>query len=147
AATYLAKTVQLAPDEPAAHYALGVAYVNSGRYVEGQEELRTAIRMQETAATVNWLGIALMYQSKESDAVPYFWRALQLNPDRYLSWMYLGICYRRMHRMTEAEQANRRGLQMAEAELAKNARSGSVHGFTAYLSASLGDSHRAESEL
>jgi tetratricopeptide (TPR) repeat protein len=147
AATYFAKTVQVEPDEPAAHYALGGAYVNSGRFAEGEQELRTAIRMQETTSALNWLGLALMHQSKESEAIQYFWRALQLNPDRYLSWMDLGICYRRLHRKTEAEQANRRGLQAAEAELAKNARSGYIRSFLAYLSASLGDSHRAESEI
>ena len=147
AADYFAKTVQLVPDEPGAHYALGVAHVNSGRYSEAQDELRTAITMHETAAAVNWFGIALMYQSKEAEAIPYFWRAVQLNPERYLSWMDLGICYRRLNRKSEAEQANRRGLEQADAELAKNPRNGYVRGFLAYLSLSLGDRHRAESEI
>jgi hypothetical protein len=61
--------------------------------------------------------------------------------------MYLGICYHRMHRMTEAGQANRWGLQIVEAELANNPRNGNVRGFLAYFSASLGESHRAESEI
>jgi tetratricopeptide (TPR) repeat protein len=147
AVTYFERTVQMVPDEAAAHYALGGAYVNAGRYVEGEEELRTAIRMQETAAAQNWLGIALMYQSREAEATQAFLRALQLNRERYISWMYLGIGYRRMDRIIEAAQANRQGLQMAEAELAKNARSGSVRSFLAYLSATLGDPHRAGSEI
>jgi tetratricopeptide (TPR) repeat protein len=144
---YFAKAVELAPDEGGTHYALGIVYVNTGRYVEAEHELRTTISLQETAAALNWLGQALMYQSKEPEAVPYFWRALQLKPDRYLSWMDLGICYRRMHRMAEAEQANRRGLEVAQAELKKNPRSGYVRSFLAYLSASLGDANRAESEI
>jgi len=144
---YFLKTVELVPDEAAARYALGVSYVDSGRYAEGEEELRAAIRLQETPPAVNWLGQALMYESKESEAVPYFWRALQLKPDRYVSWMDLGICYRRMSRKIEARQANRRGLEVAEAELTKNPRSGDVRAHLAYLAASLGDRHRAESEI
>jgi serine/threonine protein kinase/tetratricopeptide (TPR) repeat protein len=147
AVVYLGRAVQLEPDEPAPHYALGVAQVDSGQFVEGEKQLRAALALHETPEALNWLGLALMYQSRESEAVPYFWRALQLNPDRYLSWMDVGICFRRMNRRTEADQANRKGLQEAEEALSKNARNGYVRSFLAYLSASLGDVHRAESEI
>ena len=50
-------------------------------------------------------------RSKDREAIPYFLRSLELRPQSPLSWMYLGIAYRRLHRNTEAESANRRGLK------------------------------------
>jgi len=88
-----------------------------------------------------------MYQRRETEAIPFLERTVQLEPDRYLAWMDLGICYRRTNRTSDASAANRRGLQAAEAEMARNPRSGYVRSFLAYLCAATGDRRRAESEI
>ncbi len=147
AAKQFSKAVALDPGEPGVHFALASAYTNLGRYGDAESELRLATGMKETATAVHALGMVLMYQSRDQDAIPYFLRAIELSPDRYLSWMDLGICYRRTDRPAEAAKANQRGLELAEVEMAKNPRDGYVRSFLAYLCARTGDRRRAESEI
>ena len=88
-----------------------------------------------------------MYERKEQEAIPQFQRALSLNPNRYLSWMNLAICYRRTNHAAESGAANRKGLGAVEKELARDPRSGYLRSMLAYLCARLGDRMRAESEV
>ncbi len=138
---------QLAPREPELHRVLGVAYTNIGRFSQAERELRLAISLKETAPTRHALGAVLMYERKEAEAIPQFLRALNLNPNRYLSWMNLAICYRRTNHPADSAAANRKGLAAVEEELAQNPRSGYVRAVLAYLCARLGDRTRAESEV
>jgi Flp pilus assembly protein TadD len=141
------RVVQLAPREPEAHRVLGAAYTNIGKFSEAEQEFRRAISLQETTPALHGLGQALMYEQKEQEAIPQFLRALSLNPNRYLSWMELAICYRRTNRAAESAAANRKGLAAVEKELAQNPRNGYLRAVLAYLSARLGDRTRAESEV
>ena len=147
AVKYLSKMVELAPDEPAGHLALGTTFTNLGRFQEAESEFRFAIHLQETPAVLHALGLALMYQSKDQGAIPYFMSALKLRPDRFLSWMELGNCYRHLDQAADAERAYRRGLELAETEMARNPRDGYARSHLAYLCARLGDRGRAESEI
>jgi hypothetical protein len=61
--------------------------------------------------------------------------------------MTLGTAYRRLHLITESERANRRGLELAEIEMRRNPKSGYVRACLSYMSASLGDRRRAESDI
>jgi tetratricopeptide (TPR) repeat protein len=88
-----------------------------------------------------------MYQGRDREAIPYLLRALHAGPERYLWWMNLGIAYRRVNLPAESGRANRRGLELAEAELSRNPRNGYVRSFLAYLCTQLGERKRAESEI
>jgi tetratricopeptide (TPR) repeat protein len=72
---------------------------------------------------------------------------LSLGPERYLWWMNLGTAYRRVNLIPDSERASRRGLELAEAEVSKNPRSGYVKSHLAYLCARIGDKRRADSEI
>ncbi len=144
---YFVKAVELAPDEPNPRFALGVAYEDLGRFDDAERELRKALDLQETANALHTLGIVLMYEGKDADAIPYLERTVHLETERYLAWMDLGICYRRMNRAADAAAANRRGLQAAETEMARDPRNGYVRSFLAYLCAATGNRQRAESEI
>ncbi len=144
---HMLRAEELAPKEPELHRVLGVAYTNVGKFSEAEQEFRLAISLRETAPTLHALGVALMYEQKEQEAVPQFLRALSLNPNRYLSWMNLAICYRRTNHAAESDAANRKGLAAVEKELAQNPRNGYVRSVLAYLCARLGDRMRAESEV
>jgi tetratricopeptide (TPR) repeat protein len=152
-AKYHKRAVELAPYEPNLHYNLAVAYVDLGRFAEAESELRDSIGLKGTMGALYKLGQVSMYQSKDREAIPYLQGALKLNLPpgsvflRYYALMYLGIAYRRLDLRAEAKDANRRGLQMAEADMARNPRDGYVRGFLGYFSAALGDRSRAESEL
>ncbi|HEV2199131.1 MAG TPA: protein kinase [Bryobacteraceae bacterium] len=144
---YLQKVAQLAPKEPEAHRVLGVVQTNLGKFAEAEREFRFAISLKETEPALDGLGVTLMYQRREPEAIPNFLEALRLNPNRYLSWMNLAICYRRTNRPAESAAANRKGLVTAEKEMAQNPRSGYVRSVLAYLCARLGDRSRADSEI
>jgi tetratricopeptide (TPR) repeat protein/predicted Ser/Thr protein kinase/TolB-like protein len=138
---------QLAPEEPEAHRVLGAAYTNIGKFGDAEQEFRRAISLKETTNALHGLGEALMYEQKEQEAIPQFVRALSLNPNRYLDWKDLAICYRRSNHRAQSAAANRKGLAVAEKEMAQNPRDGYVRSVLAYLSARLGDRTRAESEV
>ena len=88
-----------------------------------------------------------MYQRRDRDAIPYILRALQLGTGQYRWWTNLGTAYRRLDRVSESRRAYRRGLALAEADIAENPRNGTVRAYLAYLCAQVGDRGRAESEL
>jgi tetratricopeptide (TPR) repeat protein len=143
----LTRVEQLAPRETEAHRVLGVAYNDIGKFSEAERELRIAISLKETASSLHSLGEALMYEQKDREAIPQFLRVLSLDPNRYLSWKDLAICYRRTNHPAESVSANRKGLAAAEKEMAQNPRNGHVRAVLAYLSARLGNRTRAESEV
>ena len=147
AVVHFRKAVELAPEEPSMHFALGLAYENLGQFTLAENELRLAIQLRETPISVHALGVVLLFEGRESEALSNFVRALSLSPQRHLWWMNLGTAYRRMGLPADAERANRRGLALAEEEMIKNPRSGYVRSHLAYLCARLGDRRRAESEI
>jgi eukaryotic-like serine/threonine-protein kinase len=141
------RAVVLAPAEPNAHFAFANAYLNLGRYTEAEGELRLAIQLRETSISLQTLGLVLMYERREREAIPFLSRACVLNPHRYVAWMHLGTCYRRTNHPTEAARAYQSGLEAAEREVVKNPRSGYARSFLSYLCANTGDRHGAESEV
>jgi len=147
AVPYFMRAVDLAPDELNPRFALSVAYTNLGRFAEAESELRFSISSKETPSALHALGLALMYQGKDQEAIPYFLRSLDLRPQSSLSWMYLGIAYRHENLASYSEQANRRGLKLAEEDLQREPGSGYLRCFVGYFSAALGDRRRAESEI
>ncbi len=147
AADHFARTVELAPSEPNAHYALGVTYLNLGRFPDAEGQLRFAIHMSETPAALSELGLVLMYEGKDQEAIPYIARALSLDPAQYLWWMNLGIAYRRTNRQAESDRASRRALELAEKDLTQDPRNGVIRSYLAYLCARMGDPLRAASEI
>jgi tetratricopeptide (TPR) repeat protein len=152
AAKYLKKAVELAPGEPTLHWGLGQIYQDLGQFGAAEYELRNSIGLQETMSAVHELGIILMYEGKARDAIPFFVRASKLNSPpggtrRYSPLMYLGIAYRQLNLPREASDANQRGLDMAEVDMARNPRDGYARAFLGYFSAALGQRRRAESEI
>jgi tetratricopeptide (TPR) repeat protein/TolB-like protein len=147
AVKHLRKAVQLAPDEPDTHFALGVGYMSSGQLGAAENELWLAIRLHETTTALHTLGVVLMDQGRDSEAISYILRALRLGPERYLWWMNLGTAYRRVKLRAESERAYRRGLELAEVEMRSNPRSGYVKSQLAFLCARLEDKGRADSEI
>ncbi len=140
------KMVQLAPDLWEAHFALALPYLNWGHYAEGESELRIALRFRETSRTLLNLGVALMYQDRNPEAISYFQRALEIGPPTDLMYLNLGTSLRRALLPNEARGAYQQGLELAETELAKNPHDGALRSNLAYLCARLDQRSRAESE-
>lgn len=145
----LRQAINLAPDEPALHLGLGTTYANLGQYIDLEQEVRTVLRLAETAPALHALGLALMYQGRDREAIPYFRQALRLEPGQHLWWMNLAIAFRRTGAKGESEKANARALRIAERSLSADPREadGKVRAQLAYLCARLGNKERAESEI
>ncbi len=118
-----------------------------GRFDAAENELRTSIRLQETADSLNTLGVVLIYQGRDRQAIPIIARALNLGPEQYSWWMNLGTAYRHGGFLSDSERAYRRGLDLAEAGMTKNPRDGTIRSHLAYLCAQLGEGQRAKSEI
>jgi Flp pilus assembly protein TadD len=91
--------------------------------------------------------MALMYQGKDQEAIPFLVRAVSQSPDESHWWMDLGIAYRQANLPVESEKAFRQGLEQAEKSMARDPRDGVVRSRLAFLAARLGDRNRAESEI
>ena len=147
AAKAFRKAVELAPDEPEPHRVLGGAYKSMGRFSEAESELRTSLRLAERPLSMHALGVILMNQGRDREAIRYIRRALDIGPERFLWWLNLSIACRRCGLMAESRKACSRGLELAEAEMARNPRDGYVRSALGYLVGRLGDASRAESEI
>jgi len=143
----LRKAVALAPDEPDARYYLAGAYMSLGQFQAAETELRIALSFGETVNVLDTLGTTLMYEGHEEDAIPFYKRTLVIDPKDYWAWTNLGICYRRLNRIEESEEATRSGLDAAEAAEQQNPRRGYTRAYVAYLHARLGHRQLAEQEI
>jgi len=141
------KTVALEPNEPNPRFALSNAYMNLGRFTQAESELRRSIALKETPSAAQMLGVTLMYENKDQEAITYLLRALELRPQSALTLMYLSIAYRRAGMTSESDEANRRGLKLADEDLQRDPASGYVRCLVGYFSAALGDDKRAKSEI
>jgi tetratricopeptide (TPR) repeat protein len=147
AAHYLQKTVELAPNEWHTWYGLGLAHLKSGQFASAKDELRSSISLKETSTALNALGLALMYEGEDRQAITHILRALKIAPKKYLCWMNLGTAYHRVHLLSDSQRAYRRALDLAEEDIDGNPRSEPLRTDLALLYARLGDRRRAESEL
>ena len=141
------KMVDLAPNLAESHYALGAALGYLGRWTEAENELRAAIRLQDSAEAEHTLGAILLDSGKTREATACFLRALDLGLKIPLLWMNLGLSYGREGLENDAEAAFRSGLAAAEKDLTIDPRDGSERAQLAYFAARLGDLRRAEFEI
>ncbi len=141
------RATELAPENPDTHYALGAALVNLGRFGEAEPEFRASAGLGDSSKVQNSLGVVLMYQRREAEAIPHFRRALELEPELVVALQNWGISARRIGRTAESTKANRRGLEIAERKLAANPQDGNERALLANLAAACGDRRRAELEV
>lgn len=141
-----AKAITLQPDEANLYFALGGSLVRKGDFVEAEKAFRQAARLMETAEATDALGVSLMFQGREAEALPQFERAVELQPGLHLHHLHLGQALARLGKRERAKAAFRQARAVAEGELAVNPRSGHVRAMLAYALAQGGDHRYAELE-
>ncbi len=141
------KVIELAPRFYEAYTNLGGALSDMGDQDAAVVALTKSLSIKETAPAFNGLGAARAYQRRDAEAIPLYRNAIVLNGHSYLYLMNLGDSCRREGLAAEAQDAYRRGSEIALQVLQENPRSGRVRAYVGYLAARLGDRLRGEQEI
>ena len=102
---YLRRALEIEPDNPLASTNLGLAYRGQGRYAEAIGQLKKALELREGRAKFQtYLNVGDTYydMGEHEKAVPYFQKAVQLNPNHANAHLLLGLSYRALKRGEEA---------------------------------------------
>ncbi len=102
---YLERALELQPDHARAHRNLGLIHRARGRYPEAIEHLEKALELQGGQANaMTYLNIGdTYYDMREHEkAIPYFQKAIQLDPDHANAHLLLGLAYRALKRGDQA---------------------------------------------
>jgi Flp pilus assembly protein TadD len=139
------RAAELEPGDPGVHYAVGSALFNLNLPDQAEAEFRTSLSLGESAKGNHALGLLLMYQGQDSEAIPYFRRAIAMQEEGE-PYVFLGVACRRIGHLREAAEANRAGLRLLERQTAYNPRNTHIRSMLAYFAAAVGERNRAESE-
>jgi tetratricopeptide (TPR) repeat protein len=115
-----------APGSSMALANLGGEYLQIGDFVKATENLKKSLALQpdfsEAAANTS---LALRYQGKYKEALPFALKAVDLNPADDLNWLELGDAYSSLrNRQGEAKGAYLRAAKEAERHLRTDAADG-----------------------
>ena len=132
--------LELRPNEPELHDALGEVYLDQHNYDAAQSELDKALALDDSRAhTLYLLGRVYVEQRQNEKAVPILERALRLQPDLPETNSLLGTAYLRLGQTANAVPR----LEKAAA----TDHYGNVH-YQLYMAyRKLGEAERAEKEL
>ena len=102
---YLNRALEIEPDNPQACTNLGLAYRAQGRYAEAIVQFEKALELQGAKANaMAYLNIGETYYDmrEHEKAIPYFQKAVQLNPNHANAHLLLGLSYRALQRGDQA---------------------------------------------
>jgi tetratricopeptide (TPR) repeat protein len=87
------------------HYALGQAYMNSGRYTDAELQFNQVLRKEPHKPDGNFgLGLNYSKQGRHADAIVQFEEAIRLKNDFYDAYAELGYAHADLGEMDEAQK-------------------------------------------
>jgi adenylate cyclase len=114
-----AKALELDGNLAEAHASRGVALSAAQRNDEAQTEFETAIALDPNSFEAVFFYARLSFQQGKIDrAAALYKRAAEIKPDDYQSACLLSQIYQSLGREQERDEAARRGVELAERELA-----------------------------
>jgi tetratricopeptide (TPR) repeat protein len=103
------KELEIDPDNVVAKYKLGVLLTEKGDAAQGKQLLEAALKVRPGLRNSGYnLGRAEMLLGNDAAAAEHFQRATKADSDPDIleqAWYQLGIVYRHLHRMEEAQKA------------------------------------------
>jgi tetratricopeptide (TPR) repeat protein len=118
---YSRKALALDPGLAEAHAARGLSLTLRHRYTEAEAEFQEAIQLNPKLFEAHYFFARASHaQGKFEAAAKMFERASEVRPEDYQSPIILALTYRTLGRLADAEAADRRGAELAEARLALN---------------------------
>ena len=128
--------IALAPDLWESYFARATVYFNWGRFADADADSRLALKLDPSASkAIQLLASSLVIQSRYEEAIPLFQRAIEIGPETDRIYLNLGQTLRWAGLPQQARQAYRKGLALAQAELANNSREVIIQAHSAYLRA------------
>ena len=86
--------LSLDPINSEAHVGLAQVFFELERFAEAEAEYRAGLATREEAGTLVWLGMTLVREGREQEAVATFERAVELEPRNVTALHDLGYAYR-----------------------------------------------------
>jgi len=114
---------------------------------EARKACQQSIANHPTEDALATLG-AISYTARNyNEALDYYERARDLNPDSYVEWQNIGDCYTMLNNPAKTIENYQRAAELLAAHLKIDPRSGSDWMTMAYYSAKLGEQRQALSQL
>jgi tetratricopeptide (TPR) repeat protein len=114
-----------APGSAMAFANLGGEYLETGDFAEATDSLRKSLALQPNDLAAATTSLALRYQGRYDEALPFALKAVALNPGEDTNWLELGDCYSSLrNRSEDAKAAYLRAAKAAEQHLQTDARHG-----------------------
>ncbi|MGC2583053.1 MAG: protein kinase [Acidobacteriaceae bacterium] len=114
-----------APGNSQAFGNLGGAYLQVGDFAQATEALEKSLALKPNDLAAVNASLALRYQGKLAEALPFAQQAVRLNPADDTNWLELGECYSSLrNRESEAKAAYLRAAQEAQKHLSTDATDG-----------------------
>ena len=115
------RAVDLQPDLAEAHASIGYSFVSQKKYEEAARELDLAIRLNPQLS-FPYLYYAQLYCLTErfADAIPMFEKSIELDPEYYLTYGWLGQTLAKLGMTEEARIANQKATEVVQKHLAAN---------------------------
>jgi Flp pilus assembly protein TadD len=101
------------PDDAKAHYNLGNAYFESGKYKEAIESYKQAIRINPDLAEAHYnLGVAYSKSGMNKEAIESYKQAIRINPDYAEAHVNLGVAYSKSGMNKEAIESYKQAIRI-----------------------------------
>jgi tetratricopeptide (TPR) repeat protein len=104
-----------APGNSQAFANLGGEYLQIGDFAQASSSLKKSFDLEPNDLAAVNTSLALRYQHKPAEALPYAQKAVEMNPTEDTNWLELGDCYSSLHNHeNDAKAAYLRAAQEAE---------------------------------
>jgi tetratricopeptide (TPR) repeat protein len=106
AISYYKNALAITPDNKILNYNLGILYQDLGELELAKEQYENMISMDSRSyPAYNNLGyIAFYYEDKYEEAVRYYSKAIEINPNYYQAWCNRGLAYEYMDEYEKARE-------------------------------------------
>jgi tetratricopeptide (TPR) repeat protein len=141
------RVVSIAPGLAAGHMNLALALLRQNKFAEAEQSMLTALRLRRTAPGLMNLGALYYAQERYEDALRLFREGLAAGPPTPVRYRNAGDALRHLGRNREAQDAYRKGVDLAESEVSRNPREAAPRALLALMLAHAGESRRALSEV
>ena len=112
------KALDLAPDLPEAHVAMGWAMTHQGDHDRAEEHLQKALELDPDLWEAHWMyGRLCIVTQRSEEAIGHFERAAEVDPDDYQAIALLAMERARMGDVDASRDAARRGVERVRRHL------------------------------